>query len=83
MGMLKRDHIRTMLAMPRLHQQWEEQQGASWVTRLSRKFTGYLKLHDGSHLPGIATPKPGVMETAATLRRWGCSSVLPRATQIK
>lgn len=28
MGMLKRDHIRTMLAMPAIRQQWEEKQGA-------------------------------------------------------
>ena len=29
MGMLKRDHIRTMLAMPAIQRQWQENQGAA------------------------------------------------------
>ena len=43
MGMLKRDHIRTMLAMPRLHQQWEEKQGSALGDAAVEKIYGVFE----------------------------------------
>ena len=71
MGMLKRDHIRTMLAMPRLHQQWEEKQGSALGDAAVEKIYGVFETSLLESLSQYATPKPGVMETAAKLKEMG------------
>ena len=71
MGMLKRDHIRTMLAMPRLHQQWEEKQGSALGDAAVEKIYGVFETSLLESLSQYATPKPGVMETAANLKEMG------------
>ncbi|MDO4288750.1 MAG: phosphonoacetaldehyde hydrolase [Eubacterium sp.] len=71
MGMLKRDHIRTMLRMPRINTLWQE--------KYSRDFTeadiDAMYAQFEAKLLGIldqyADPKPGVLETVAALREMG------------
>lgn len=71
MGMLKRDHIRTMLAMPRIQTLWVEKyhgpSGESDVEKLYELFESKLL----GILDGFAQPKPYVLETVAKLREKG------------
>lgn len=71
MGMLKRDHIRTMLAMPRIQKLWvEKYQGPSQesdVEKLYELFESKLL----SILDEFAQPKPYVLETVEQLREKG------------
>lgn len=71
MGMLKRDHIRAMLAMPRI--------GAAWATAKGRPFqeqdiediySAFEPMLLAS-LHQYTQPLPGVVETVAELREWG------------
>ena len=71
MGMLKRDHIRTMLAMPRLHQQWTEQQGSEPNDEAVEKIYGVFEASLLESLSQYAAPKPGVVETVTKLREMG------------
>ena len=71
MGMLKRDHIRTMLAMPRLHQQWEAQQGSVPDDAAVEKIYDVFEASLLESLSQYATPKPGVVETVAKLQEMG------------
>lgn len=73
MGMLKRDHIRTMLAMPRLHQQWQVQQGGAPDDAAVEKIYGVFEASLLESLSRYAEPKPGVVETVAQLRQTGIS----------
>ena len=57
MGMLKRDHIRTMLAMPAIRQQWEEKQGA-FDEAAVEKFTASLKTRSWRASPSMPRPNP-------------------------
>ena len=57
MGMLKRDHIRTMLAMPRL--------------KAVEKIYGVFEDSLMESLSDYAAPKPGTVETVARLREMG------------
>lgn len=71
MGMLKRDHIRTMLKMERIRGLWREKYGADWteddVERMYGSFeTSLLKILDR-----FTEVKPHVLETVAELRRLG------------
>lgn len=71
MGMLKWDHIKTMLLMPRIRGEWERVHGVSWtdkdVDAMHDQFSGKLMgiLHE------YAEVKPYVLETVAQLRRRG------------
>ena len=71
MGMLKIDHIRTMLAMERIASEWERVRGAAPteddVQALYAQFEEKLL----SILHRFGTPKPEVLDTVATLRERG------------
>ncbi|OUN17094.1 phosphonoacetaldehyde hydrolase [Gemmiger sp. An87] len=71
MGMLKRDHIRTMLGMERIAKEWERVHGRkpcdTDVDAVYAQFEPKLF----SILDQYATPKPFAVETAARLREMG------------
>ena len=72
MGMLKRDHIRTMLHMERIAAEWKRVHGheatEEAVDAVYAQFEPKAVLHSG---PGYAAPKPFAVETAAKLREMG------------
>ena len=72
MGMLKRDHIRTMLAMPAIQRQWQENQGAADEAAVE-KIYGVFEDSLMESLADYAAPKPGVVETVEALRAQGIS----------
>ncbi len=71
MGLLKRDHIRTMLQMPSLRDQWIKQQGRepdeSSVQAVYEIFEGTLM----ESLEEYASPKPDTLEGVGRLREMG------------
>lgn len=71
MGMLKRDHIKAMLAMPRIKGLWEErygqEPGEAEIDRLYNSFEENLM----GILHRFAEPKPYVLDTVAKLREMG------------
>lgn len=71
MGLLKRDHIRTMLRMPRIEKAWQERYGrkpnAEDVENLYADFEPALM----AVLPQHCDIKPFVLETVAALREKG------------
>ena len=71
MGMLKKDHIRTMLKMDRISGLWRDKYGRYWteddVEALYAQFEGKLL----SILDGYTQVKPYVLETVDTLRKNG------------
>lgn len=71
MGMLKRDHIKTMLRMDRITQLWQKKYGRSWnETDVDAMYALFEeKLFD--ILDQFADVKPYVLETAAKLREKG------------
>lgn len=73
MGMLKRDHIKAMLAMPRIRTLWEEKygrpSGETDIDSLYQMFEGKLM----SILESFTDIKPGVLETVKILREKGIS----------
>ena len=70
MGMLKRDHIRTMLAMPAIQRQWQENQGAADEAAVE-KIYGVFEDSLMESLADYAAPKPRVVETVEALRAQG------------
>lgn len=68
MGMLKWDHIKTMLSMPRINTLWKEKYGRDFtnedVDKMHDKFTDKLM----GILHNYGTPKPYVVETIEKLR---------------
>ncbi|MEK4701725.1 phosphonoacetaldehyde hydrolase [Solibacillus sp. FSL R7-0668] len=68
MGMLKIDHIRAMLQMPRIHTKWQEVHGKAFneedVNRLYEQFEHQLMIS----LAQYTTPIHGVIETVKWLR---------------
>ena len=70
MGMLKRDHIRTMLAMPAIQRQWQENQGAADEAAVEKLY-GVFEDSLMESLADYAAPKPGVVETVEALRAQG------------
>lgn len=71
MGMHKRDHIRTMLAMPGIATQWEAKHGrASTPEDLEALFNEFIPMQL-EVLPDFCTLIPGAVETAAALRARG------------
>ncbi len=73
MGMLKLDHIKTMLKMPRLHELWIKEHGTepddAAAEEIYRIFEEALMLS----LADYAKPKPGTLETVEKLRAMGIS----------
>ncbi|WP_342513800.1 phosphonoacetaldehyde hydrolase [Sporosarcina sp. FSL K6-1522] len=71
MGMLKIDHIRAMLSMPRVSKLWEERYGRSFneqdVEQLYAEFVPALM----ASLSTYTDPIPGVIETVEALKAQG------------
>lgn len=71
MGMLKIDHIRTMLEMPRIYSLWEEKYNRPFteedVERLYAEFEPALMVS----LENYTDPIPGVVETVELLKKEG------------
>lgn len=71
MGMLKRDHIHTMMDMPRISRLWQEKYGRGYteedIDALYAQFEEKLM----SILDQFADPKPHVLDTVAALRDMG------------
>ncbi|MGN0153339.1 MAG: phosphonoacetaldehyde hydrolase [Lachnospiraceae bacterium] len=71
MGMLKRDHIMTMMNMERIHEQWIKVHGADFTEEDIDKVyeaseTGILNI-----LKDYAEPKPYTLDTVKKLRKMG------------
>lgn len=71
MGMLKRDHIRTMLQMERISSLWKEKYGKQWTEADVDKLYGIFEEKLLSILDGFADVKPYVLETIEELRKRG------------
>ena len=71
MGMLKIDHIRTMLRMPRISALWEEKYGRKPEEKDVKELFGLFEEKLMSILHLFAGPKPGVAETVKALREKG------------
>lgn len=71
MGMLKIDHIRTMMQMPRIHDLWKEKQGRDWTEEDVNAVYGKMEAMTMKILPDFADVKPYVLETIAELRKQG------------
>ena len=71
MGMLKRDHIRTMLEMPRIAALWQEKYGRN--ANADDVETIYVHFEEKlmESLSNYASPKPGVVSTVEQLRKMG------------
>ena len=71
MGMLKIDHIRTMLQMDRIAQEWERANGAAPTEDDVQRMYPLFEEKLLSILDQFAEPKPGTLETVAQLRGMG------------
>ena len=71
MGMLKRDHIRTMLGMERIAGLWKEKYGADWTEDDVEKLYGLFEEKLFGILDQFAEVKPYVLETVEELRKRG------------
>lgn len=71
MGMLKIDHIRTMLKMPRIRECWEKQHGTEPGEEEAQQLYSIFEEKLLSILSLYSDPKPGVVEAVAKLRRSG------------
>lgn len=71
MGMLKIDHIRTMLHMDRIAQEWERANGAAPTEDDVQRMYPLFEEKLLSILDQFAEPKPGTLETVAQLRGMG------------
>ena len=71
MGMLKRDHIRTMLSMERIGAAWKEANGSAWAEEDVEKVYSHFEPELLSTLANYSKVKPGVIETVAKLRAMG------------
>lgn len=69
MGMLKRDHIRTMLQMERISGLWKEKYGADWTEDDVEKLYSLFEEKLLSILDQFAEVKPYVLETIEELRK--------------
>lgn len=71
MGMHKRDHIATMLAMPALSAQWEKAHGAPYTDEdVEALFQKFIPLQLAA-LPNFVDVIPGVVKTVDALRKRG------------
>ena len=68
MGMLKRDHVKTMMSMDRIHKLWLETKGHDWTENDVDRV--YEKSEKGiiDIVENFAAPKPYVLETIAALK---------------
>lgn len=71
MGMLKRDHIKTMLQMPRINKEWEERFGKSPQEADIDELYGLFESKLMNILDKFAEPKPYVLECVDKLRSKG------------
>ncbi|MBW3091077.1 phosphonoacetaldehyde hydrolase [Bifidobacterium miconisargentati] len=71
MGMLKHDHINTMLHMNRIARAWEDAHGAAPTDADVDAVYSHFEPKLLSILDGFADPKPGVVEAVAALRDAG------------
>lgn len=71
MGMLKIDHIRTMLNMPRLAAEWKRVYGRLFTERDVKAMHDIFASKLMTILHEFATPKPYVLDTVAQLRAKG------------
>lgn len=71
MGMLKRDHIRTMLEMPRLKEQWIAKYNEEPNSDSVEKIYGVFEESLMKSLPDFSSPKPYTLETIEKLREMG------------
>lgn len=71
MGMLKRDHIQTMLKMDRIHDLWINLYGHEATEEDVDQLYAIFEEKLFSILDQYATPKPGVLETVQDLRNMG------------
>ena len=71
MGMLKIDHVRTMLSMERISRQWEEKQGQKWTEEDVRKVYELSERKILEIVENYGEPKPYVVETIEKLREMG------------
>lgn len=71
MGMLKRDHIRTMLEMDTIRSQWVEKYGQEPTEDAVESIYGVFEDSLMRSLADYAAPKPGTVETVAKLREMG------------
>lgn len=71
MGMLKRDHIKTMMNMERIHQEWIRTQGADFTEADIDRVYECSEKAILEILDGFAEPKPHVLEAVAKLRDMG------------
>lgn len=69
MGMLKRDHIRTMLQMKRIFGLWKEKYGADWTEDDVEKLYSLFEEKLLGILDQFAEVKPYVLETIEELRK--------------
>lgn len=71
MGLLKRDHVKIMMSMPRIHELWKSTHGADWTEEDVDRV--YLKSENGiiDIVHNYAAPKPYVLETISDLRNMG------------
>lgn len=71
MGMLKIDHIRTMLAMPRIRQEWVLKHGDAPGDEHAQAMYGLFEEKLFGILQDFAQPKPGVTQLTEELRARG------------
>lgn len=71
MGMLKRDHIRTMLNMERIAAQWQQVKGHAATDEEVEAVYAQFEPKLFSILNQFASPKPQTLETVAELRAMG------------
>ncbi|MDW0114308.1 phosphonoacetaldehyde hydrolase [Sporosarcina saromensis] len=71
MGMLKIDHIRAMLAMPRVSSLWEEKYGRAFTEQDVKNLYAEFEPALMSSLSAYTDPIPGVIETVQALRNEG------------
>ena len=71
MGMLKIDHIRTMLKMDRVRDLWIDKYGKEPTEEDAQALYGIFEEKLLSILPDYSDPKPGVVEMVNRLRRHG------------
>ncbi|NMM98753.1 phosphonoacetaldehyde hydrolase [Bifidobacterium olomucense] len=71
MGMLKHDHINTMLHMNRIARAWEDEHGAAPTDADVDAVYSHFEPKLLSILDGFADPKPGVVDAVAALRAAG------------
>lgn len=71
MGMLKRDHIRTMLSMDRIAAAWKAQHGRGWSSEDVEQVYSHFEPELLSTLADYSAVKPGVADAVKELRAMG------------